>query len=260
MALSSCSIKEDRSACPCELNLDYSRIRSDERIQSEPRRDSLLVSVRGFYNAIVRVSDYPQYHTVSIPRTSTHLSCYLGMSEGRLHDGRTRLIIPLGEDSDRLFSFHRDLYLKADSEEEYITPVLCCEYTKIVLEFDSDAGSISEQSSFLVAQGSTCGMELQSGKPIRGEFSHVMEPYGEKSWCFDMPRQDSRDISVSVRSRGSGTEMFTVALAEELDSAGYDWGAKSLPPLVFVRINAQNLPVDVKIIDWDEAIYFNYTL
>ena len=252
----SCTVKESRIGCPCILNLDYAAIRSDQRIQGRP--DSLLVTVQGLYNAIVRTKDYPEYHCVSVPRQTVNLNCYFGMSESRLHSGRSRLIIPVGEDSDPLFSYHKTLHLNEYSEEEYITPVLCNECTKVILSFDQDYWDTSSFDYSMHVSGSSCGLDLVSGYPIEGEFSYDMDVYDSHSYSFDMPRQKNRDIRIDAIEKGS--VQFTISLAEELDRAGYQWSAESLPPLVVVNVNAQNLVVDIRIIDWDEAIYFNYYL
>jgi len=254
----SCSIKEDRSACPCLLHMDYSLVRSDERTSSALNPDSLLVIVRGLHNGIARMSEYPDGQSIYVRRTPSLLSCYLGMREGRLENGRSRLVIPVGEEADALFSYHRYLDLDADTEEEFITPAMCYEYTKVILSFRrEDGGAVGDQ--MLRVSSSSCGLDLNTGEVIAGDFAFVMKRYDDCSWCFNMPRQAGKDIRIDAIGEGAQI-LFSVDLARELDGAGYDWKAESLPPLVVVNINEQNLPVDVRIIDWEEAVYFNYTL
>lgn len=256
----SCSVKESRLGCPCILNMDYSKIRSDERRTSAQNPDSLLVIVQGAYNSFVRMSEWPVYHTINVPRSRLHLACYLGMTEDRLENGRTRLMIPLGEDSDRLFSFHRILQLYEDSEEEYVTPTLSNEFTKVIISMDPESHNTASGKELLRVTGSTCGLDLNTGYAIEGPFRYDMDVYDSHSYCFNMPRQKNRDIRIDAISALSGDALYGIDLAGELDRAGYDWNAESLPLLVVVEINAQNLPVGVRIIDWDEAIYFNYYL
>ena len=256
----SCSVKESRLGCPCILNMDYSKIRSDERRTSAQNPDSLLVIVQGAYNSFIRMSEWPVYHTINVPRSRLHLACYLGMTEDRLENGRTRLMIPLGEDSDRLFSFHRILQLYEDSEEEYVTPTLSNEFTKVIISMDPESHNTASGKELLRVTGSTCGLDINTGYAIEGPFRYDMDVYDSHSYCFNMPRQKNRDIRIDAISALSGDALYGIDLAGELDRAGYDWNAESLPLLVVVEINAQNLPVGVRIIDWDEAIYFNYYL
>ena len=256
----SCSVKESRLGCPCILNMDYSKIRSDERRTSAQNPDSLLVIVQGAYNSFVRMSEWPVYHTINVPRFRLHLACYLGMTEDRLENGRTSLMIPLGEDSDRLFSFHRILQLYEDSEEEYVTPTLSNEFTKVIISMDPESHNTASGKELLRVTGSTCGLDINTGYAIEGPFRYDMDVYDSHSYCFNMPRQKNRDIRIDAISALSGDALYGIDLAGELDRAGYDWNAESLPLLVVVEINAQNLPVGVRIIDWDEAIYFNYYL
>ena len=256
----SCSVKESRLGCPCILNMDYSKIRSDERRTSAQNPDSLLVIVQGAYNSFIRMSEWPVYHTINVPRSRLHLACYLGMTEDRLENGRTRLMIPLGEDSDRLFSFHRILQLYEDSEEEYVTPTLSNEFTKVIISMDPESHNTASGKELLRVTGSTCGLDINTGYAIEGPFRYDMDVYDSHSYCFNMPRQKNRDIRIDAISALSGDALYGIDLAGELERAGYDWNAESLPLLVVVEINAQNLPVGVRIIDWDEAIYFNYYL
>lgn len=258
ISIHSCSIKEDRSFCPCILNLDYSYVRNDERFPSVPGWDSLLVSIPGTYGSFVRIGDYPLYHSVYVPRKKTDLSCYLGLREERFSVDRLRYLIPLGEDSDRVFSFHKTLPLAPDSEEVLVSPIMCGQTTRIVVEMEPGSGL--ETGYLLVATGSTCGFDLTTGEPLEGEFCRIMSPYGENSRYFNMPRQIRRDVSIAVVGGESEDLLFSIDLAGELDAAGYDWDAKSLPPLVIIRILSQELHTDVRIIDWDEAVYLNFTL
>lgn len=256
----SCSIKESRLGCPCILNMDYAKIRADERRANAQNPDSLLVIVQGAYNSFVRISEWPVYHSINVPRNRLHLACYLGASEERLENGRTRLMIPLGEDCDRLFSYHRILQLYEDSEEEFVTPTLSNEYTKVIISLDEETHDTGSGEEKMRVVGSTCGLDLNTGYALEGPFRYEMDIYDNHSYCFNMPRQKNRDIRIDAISSQSGDVLYSIDLAGELDRAGYDWNAESLPLLVVVQVNAQHIPVGVRIIDWDEAVYFNYYL
>lgn len=254
----SCSIKEDRGECSCILNLDYSLIRGDERFLMARSWDSLLVMMPGLYCNVVKIEDYPHLHSIDVPRIRTDLSCYFGMTTDRLAEESRKLVIPFGQDSDRLFSYHETLQLSAASEEMIVTPVLCGESTRIIVEFDTEA--FMDENKLLVATGSTCGLDLWSGRPIEGEFCCTLKAYGDGTWQFNMPRQASRDISLSAVSEISENLFFSIDLAGELDAAGYNWDALSLPPLVIIHIDSKDLHADVQVVDWDDAIYLNYIL
>lgn len=255
----SCTVKESRLGCPCILNLDYSKIRQDERVTTGGYRDSLLVTVQGLYNAFIRTADYPQYHQISVPRRRAHLNCYFGLTASRLSGDRARLEIPLGEDSDRFFSYHQTLELDEFTEEMYITPELRNECTTVILSFDEDAWDTAASRTKMRVSGSSCGLDLNSGYALEGAFIYDMDIHDNHSYCFNMPRQAKRDIRIDAVEE-DGDVLFSVDLAGELDRAGYNWGAESLPPVVVINMNAQHIVVDIKIIDWDEAVYFNYYL
>jgi len=260
MFFQSCSLKEDRTTCPCILNIDWSSVRSDERLEDCSSADSVLLLVGDRFNSIIRMSEYPDGQSVNITRSKTFVDCYLGMSQDRLSSSRSKLIIPLGEECDRLFSCHRSVEPDVYTEEVFLTPKLANEFTKVVIEFEDLNSTINDDDNILRVFGSSCGLDLLTGLPLSGGFQFDMSVYQDRSWSFNMPRQKEKDISIDVLSRKDESKLFSVNLAEQLDAAGYGWAAESLAPLVVVKISAQNIPVDVRIIDWDEAIIFNYSL
>lgn len=249
----SCSIKEDRTMCPCTLNLDYSLIRSDDRIEDADNR-VIYLNVPSQISSQERIGDFPQGQYMVIARRDALLSCYLGYSPERISSGR--LLIPEGEDGDAFFSYHEDLFIGPDTEDVFVTPRLCNECTKIVVCF-VDNDSASEEYS-LMAKSSTDGLDLSTGRPTSGKFNCRMTSIDGKSFSFNMPRQGSHDIVIDVLSARDSGLLYDIKLYEELDRASYAWNAESLPPLVVINVERQNVIVDVKIIDWDEAVYFNY--
>jgi len=260
MLCQSCSLKEDRTVCPCILNIDWSSVWSDERISDSHHPDSVFLLIGGKMGSFVRMSDYPEGQEVSITRSQTTVDCYLGLHQERLRNNSSRLVIPFGEDGDRLFSCHRYVEPDINTEEINLTPVLSNEYTKVILEFDPEESSVSPEDNILEVKGGTCGLDLRTGKAIKGDFLHELESYKDRSWCFNMPRQSGKDISIDIFSRAGQKLLFSIDLAGELDAAGYDFSAESLAPLVIIKVSSRNVPVEVRIIDWDEAVYLNYTL
>ena len=253
--LGSCSIKEDRTVCPCILNLDYSLVRSDERVH-DADNEHLYLMVPPQVAVPVNLGEYPQGQSMVISRKDALLSCYLGYSADRISGGR--LVIPQGKDSDCFYSYHENLFIGPDTEEVSVTPRLCGEFTRVVVCFKDNDSATSEMS--LQVHSTTNGLDLSTGRPTEGEFSCAMAPCDKESFAFNMPRQGGRDISIDVLCASDLQPLYTIDLAGNLDKASYDWNAESLPPLVIINIDRQNILIDVQIIDWDEAVYFNYYL
>ena len=254
----SCSIKEDRSECPCLIHMDYSEVMSDRRLLSSNSPDSLLVIIRGLHSSIERPSEHPEGGRIFVSRTASLLSCYIGMTESRMSFGRNRLVIPVGEDADALFSFHRYLELGPDTEEVFVTPVMCYEHTSVILAFPREDGA-RDADRRLVVTSSSCGLDLDTGEVIEGEFSCEMRRHGDCSWQFFMPRQARRDVRIEAPGRDGGV-MFSVDLASELVKAGYDFQAESLPPVVVVSMSSDFVPTGVRILDWEEYYTLDYIL
>lgn len=246
--------------CPAELILDYSHIRSDGRTGFRSEEDSLFVDVKGHFSEFIRPVDYPSLHRISVSRTTVSLGCYYGLSRSRLEKNGKRLVIPLGADSDRLYSFRQIVPFGPNTEESYVMPTLGNDFTKVIVSFPEGEWDTSLDDYILKAIGNTCGIDLRTGTPLSGPFSCELRPYDSHSYCFNMPRQEGRDIRVSVLSRKSGEELFVIDLASELEKEGYGWTAQNLAPLVVINIDMASLALDVNVMDWDEVIYFNYEI
>ena len=256
----SCSIKEDRELCPADLVMDYSLVRADERTGFRSEEDSLLVEVQTFYREIIRPADYPSLHRISVKRTAVNVGCHYGFTRSRLQNGEGRLVIPLGEDSDRLYSFRQTVVFDPSTEESYVMPSLGNEFTKVILSFPEKGWEAYRDKYSIRAIGNTCGIDLRSGRPLSGPFTCELRPYDSHSYCFNMPRQNDRDISIAVVSRDSGEKVFDIDLAAELDNVGYLWNAQSLSPLVVINVDMVDFTLDVNVLDWDDVVYFNYEI
>lgn len=254
----SCSIKEDRSVCPCIINLDYGLVNSDRRFHNG--KDTMLVLIGEQYSSLERPCDYPDNHSVTVARINTGVDCYCGMTRSRLDGTHSLLVIPKGEDADPLFSFHEDVFFDGFTEEYTVTPRMGNECTKVIVTFRDEDMDTSLGDRILRVTGTTCGLDLRSGLPIAGEFLCDMKIFDNKSYSFNMPRQQSKDISIDVLSSETGNSMFRINLANELELAGFGWNDESLPPVVVLYVDTRNIIVDVRIIDWDESVYFNYYL
>lgn len=256
----SCSIKEDRTLCPSTLVMDYALVRSDGRISAGEGRDSMLVSVSGVFSSFVRLSDYPQAQRITVPRRRLLAACHYGLTPSRLDASSRHLVIPPGEDSDRLFSWRAVVEFGPDTEEIVVMPSLCNEFTKVILSFPEEGWDTSAEPYRMHVEGSTCGLDLESGRPIEGPFSYDMDIYDSHSYSFNMPRQAGRDILIDAIDSSTGEALFRFDLGGELSAAGYPWDAVSLPPLVVVVVSMSDLSCSVDVMDWEKAIYFDYEI
>lgn len=250
-----CSIKEDRTVCPCVLKMDYSLVCSDDRIK-EPDSLNTFLMIPSQFKIKGRVGEFIQGQSVSIERKDASLSCYFGYSPGRLFD--SRLMIPEGSDSDPLYSYHEDLFIGPDTEEVTVRPALCAEFTRVVVTFVGNDTATKDLA--LRAVSGTVGFDFSKGKPVEGAFNCLLSPAGRFSFAFNMPRQASREIYLEVATASDLEPLFEIDLGKELTQASYDWNAVSLPPVVVLEIYRQNVFVQVKIMEWEEAVYFNTEL
>ena len=251
--LCSCSIKEERSVCPCVVEIDYSAIKEDQRI-SESEDQNILLIIPSQVNMTVKPRDYPDGQELSISRKNASFNCYMGYSSGRISG--SRLVIPEGSEGDQLYSYHKDMLIGPNTENVRIAPVLCSEFTKVVIRF---VGNESAATGLTVrATSTTNGLDLATGHATEGDFRCELTPIDAQSFAFNMPRQKNRDIEVDIFS--TDEPVYTLELWRELDRASYDWDAESLAPLVIINIDRKKVDIDVTVLDWNESITYEYIL
>ncbi len=240
-----CSVKEDRTACPCALILDFSEVGMD-------RADSLSLSVRssdGFiYRDIVREDDYGTLYEVDIPKGETWINVFSvdpgrgGLTENLSEDWST-LSIPYGEECPEVstFSMHATLM-----DETVTVPVdIHKNYCKMTISMLYE-GPLPVQISLI---GDVCGYD-RDARPIEGDF--LFEPTGTDGVFYaKIPRQVDTSLRLDLSDEEEVLREF--AIGEYIEQSGYDWTAENLGDIV-MQINYANSGISVTINDWSEKL------
>ena len=96
LSLAACSIKEDRTPCPCWLSIDFTRV-SQKNVNVAAWGDGELFSER------IAVKDYldPESYEKTVPKGYVYTSVVSG--ERDMQRSGARLVIPLGHDADSIY-------------------------------------------------------------------------------------------------------------------------------------------------------------
>lgn len=244
-----CSVKEDRSGCPCVLMLDFSRVDTD-------RYDSAflgLLSADGFLHRYVLDNGmYGEPYRVEVPKNGIWVnvcsveSGYDDLS-GMLVPDWAGLHIPDGEECPPVNMF--SAYVDTAAETVTVPVVLYKNYCVLSIEMVADV-----PADFIIAiEGNVCGYG-KDGAPVPGNF-RVVPGLDEKGCCsVRIPRQVDSSLRLVI-SDGDGV-LREFSVGEYIIESGYDWGTDSLED-VDIKIDYAKADVTLVINDWEATFDIN---
>ena len=206
----SCSIKENRTACPCGLTLDLIGL---------PVRPVVL-SVIGEGYSWMEVVHADTVLVLPVPKGEMAVSAV----GGALAEGDGSVQIPKGEEAPPLYLFHADV--STDTEQVVLPVKLHKQFCTLELSFKGPPGYTPP---FEAAVEGFYGGWAPDGSPAPGSFSRRLLPGAEGRTSLRLPRQG--DDSLLMHIVFSDQVVRTFALGSYIAAAGYDWSAPDLEDL-----------------------------
>ena len=208
--LAGCSVKEDRSACPCTLVLDFSDLPVTP----------VMLSVEGEGCSVLQIVHADTLMTLSVPRTDLSVS----VTGGALPDAASSVRIPFGEEAPPLYLYHASV---SSAAEQVVLPVyLRKQFCQLTLAFTGPPGY---GPPFEVEVEGFVDGWARDGSPLDGPFSYRLLPGGDGMAMIRLPRQ--RDDSLLMHIVFSDQVVRTFALGNFMAAASYDWSAADLEDL-----------------------------
>ena len=210
LLLPSCSVKEDRTACPCALTVELTGL---------PVRPVVL-GVAGEEYSCTEVVHADTVLVLPVPKGELAVSAVGGaLAEG---DGSVR--IPPGEEAPPLYLFYADV--STDAEQVVLPVTLHKQYCALELVFQGPSGY---GPPFEVAVEGAYGGWEADGSPAPGPFSRRLLPASDGRATLRLPRQG--DDSLLMHIVFSDQKVRTFALGSYIAASGYDWTAPDLEDL-----------------------------
>lgn len=234
-----CSVKEDRTSCPCILTLDFNC-----PDVPEARSVGLLVTSHGdlVWKDTIDVDRKRDGYSVSVPRSALHVRAWMGTSGLATEAG---LVIPLGKDCPEVYMHDSDI--RASGEYVYETVTLRKNHCVLTLTTEGD-GRIS---TGMRLKGNIAGYDAV-GQPLCGEFEFSLND-GEitEGYKAVLPRQTDASLMLEIDD-GKGDYM-SFALGRYIVSSGYDW---SSPDLEDISVTLDYALTEVRLVinGW-ESVY-----
>lgn len=210
LLLPSCSVKENRAACPCTLTL--------ELLDLPVRPVVLDVTGEGYsYTGVIHADTIL---ALPLPKGEVAVSAVGGaLAEG---DGSIR--IPEGEEAPPLYLFYTEV---STTSEQVILPItLHKQFCSLELLFKGPPGY---GPPFEVVVEGIYGGWQPDGSPTPGPFSRRLLPGSDGHAVLRLPRQG--DDSLLMHIVFSDRIVRTFALGTYIAASGYDWTAPDLGDL-----------------------------
>ncbi len=227
VALVSCSVKEDRSDCPCWITVIANESTS---LSAWFGNQKILDNHRGGL----------EDHTV--PRGIVDLVASNGI-----------FTVPEGEQMGELFAQLQ--HLNTNGETALTGIELQKQFATVYLDFkDEDDGRTGYD---IQINGNYVGADIRTLSPVEGIFRCIPEEALERGYMFRVPRQ--KDDSLSAVLSYNGKDVETIPVGELIRKAGFDWTRQSLGDVSILA----DLPAHtftITIMEWEGPVTFEITI
>lgn len=240
--IAACSVKEDRSLCPCYLQVTFSEPDTTGRVELLGWNRETL-----FHNR-VRIEDCRPSWNMSIKRGTFVLSACKGIGRSTL-DGH-QICIPMSCEADSLYAYFEEV--DATGDFAYAEVSLRKQFATVFLDIRKTEEEI--RSFRFLVDGNTSGFDVLDYSPVRGPFHCEPVPgEGERLVTFRIPRQIDDGLKVTIMPKGAYSTRFP--LGEYIRQLGYNWNTEELQD-IYVSIDLVRGLVNVSVEDWEEGMQF----
>ena len=243
LSLEACSVKEDRSDCPCWLEVDIRDCHryADELCLRWHPQDGKVSAEN------IALGPWQDVVGKEMPRGFVRYCAYSGVSSSRLSG--EDLIIPEGCACDSLYLYSAIVDTSEETAEDVVR--MHKEYAVISIVFSYGSGMEAEGSRVELS-GDWRGVSLNDGTPVRGTFRCEASRSGGNLWSVNVPRQGDSSLRMTVHT---GDVHESLLLGEYLEQAGYDWTEANLRD-VRLEIDWSSWTLSLEIEPWQAGIVY----
>ena len=209
-----CSVMEDRTPCPCILNIGFI---SPENVDCRSVGFRVSSSEVFEWEDTLDLDRNGHRYQVSVPRTRLHVRAWAG-DGGTVSD--LGLLIPLGQDCPRVYMHDSDIRAEGETYDETVT--LRKNHCVMTLVTEGE-GQIS---SDMLIRGNVAGYD-EAGRPVNGDFEFLLDDMGmDQGYVAVLPRQVDASLVLEIDDGKGSSKVF--ALGQYMISSGYDWNEPDL--------------------------------
>lgn len=234
-----CSVKEDRSLCPCFLTLDF----TDVDAGMEMPVYLLVAAGDGFTLSDTLDMTQTVKYLAEVPRGDVHVRAWTG-ADGMAPDGS--LSISPGQECPKVYMHDSDVR----TESESVTEVIHLRKNHCILTVRTEG---DEFPFDMTVVGRVCGYSAE-GIPVEGHFECGLEPDRNGVDDVVLPRQLDSSLELYLDAGGNNVKRF--AVGEYIAASGYDWTAPDLED-VSVTVDYALTEISLAISGWEEVFTYD---
>lgn len=232
-----CSIREDRSSCPCRLELDL------QAFAAFSPNVTVVIWEGPSAGRDTPGTDKPFIRELS--KGFFDASVWTGAKSGSLTGSRLELPMEVPPDSLRL---HR-IRLDCRGETCRIRANPFRQYARITLNVVMKAGET--YPCRIRVESDYQGLDLRDLHPIPGRHAFSVNSQEEGHFIFDLLRHGT-DTNIRLEVWKEEALIASLPFAEWLRAVGYDWEALDLIP-VNLSLDYEHRTIRVSIAGWEEG-------
>lgn len=245
LSAASCSVKEDRGACPSWLRLDVTGCTETENLSISAWNNDLD---NGFSETI-RPGDYPEPYEHSIGKG--HVTLTVVNDDSNMTRKGSRLVIPAGNSCGEIWAYTNNMICEDEFVEETIT--LHKQFARVYIKVKNPS---DEPYPFrFTIEGDVNGIDLDNLSPSEGLFVTDVNVDEDNIAVFYLPRQtfNSR-LRMVMRQKNVRLENFP--LDEWIAKTGYDWTDQDLED-IYIGVDCARASICISISGWEEGNSMN---
>lgn len=250
VAISSCSVKEDRTPCPCFLNVSFQdREHITSRVGMVGYRETEV------FREGIMVEEYDPYWVKAIHKGLLDFAAWKGVSRSK--DNGHYVTIDLGNQCDSLYAFHD--VVDATGEMAYTDVLFHKQFCTVHLDIMKRPAEL--QGYHFLVEGNTCGFDMFDFSPVSGAFCYdaVATP-GARIVDFRIPRQSDDSMMVTIDYHYGDGKVEAIAelpLGEYIRATGYNWSTEDLQD-IYIMIDLVVGRLVISVDGWEDGVTFNF--
>lgn len=247
LLLCSCSVKEDRRACPC-----YVRMEVGEFLHAGlPEALVSFSSGGGIRRSEVDLSEFRESGLVqSLPRGAAGAALAAGLDCMEVRGDS--LVVPYGKEADPLWLYAEKFV--CDGDEKHLQAVPCKQYCTLTIVV-SGLEDVADHGMTLSVMAGSCALDIYSARPLAGAYRAVARRSGASAFQVRIPRQSGYGLLLEILVPSGGEDgqenlSRVLDLGSEFRKAGYDWQRRNLQD-ASALVDYSGAEISLSIGDWD---------
>ncbi len=237
LLLCSCTVKENRSVCPCDLLVRPAKaLLSDGSVVVSVVQDGAVVKQEMLSREEFEAGECK----ITVSRKPAVVTVFSGITSMNLLRGRT-LDIGYEQECDELFSSSSNAELSGDSFEYPVS--LHKNFARLYLTVLNPV-----PGSQMSVSGTVAGYDLLDAAPREGDFIRAAgEPEVAQGCCIRLPRQLDNSLSLNVVFEGE--TIRRVPLGSLIAASGYSFADEDLKDIT-MTVDIEKSYAKVSVADW----------